>query len=314
LASEPTYANALFERGNSEYDLHSYTAAVADYEAALAAGRDDINVTWNLGWTYYLLGRFDDAIRMDRHALTLDPRQIGIHFNLGLAMLAASQADAARAQYQNALEVASRQVTEAKAAQQEPPSSLWTYMEAAARDLESLADRLSGRSVDWTEAPDANMIGNPGDVQKTGQSLIAQVKSWTVALEFTDQPPKVQVEAQIGSMEFAQPKYDADGNLLGQIVTDAFPHGTDKILARFDYSGMQDGETVIWKLYHDGYEDAQWRLEEKWSLGQAGSAQKAFSLAYSNLYIFSSGEYRIEMYVDSQLVQQGIFTILPDEP
>jgi hypothetical protein len=229
-------------------------------------------------------------------------------------MLAAGQMDAAKAQYQNALEVASRQVTEAKAAQQEPPSSLWTYMDAGARDLESLVDRLSGRSLAWTEAPDAKTISNPADVQKMAQSLITQIKSWTVALEFTDQPPKVQVTAHIGNIEFAQPKYDADGNLLGKIVTDAFPHGTDRILALFDYAGMQDEETVVWKLYHDGYEDAQWRLEEKWSLGESGSAQKAFSLAYSNLYIFSAGEYRIEMYVDSQLVQQGTFTILPEEP
>jgi tetratricopeptide (TPR) repeat protein len=49
LAAAPDYANAFFERGNVHFDLGDYEAAAADYEAAQAAGRDDINVAWNLG-------------------------------------------------------------------------------------------------------------------------------------------------------------------------------------------------------------------------------------------------------------------------
>jgi len=64
---------------------------------------------------------------------------------------------------------------------------------------------------------------------------------------------------------------------------------------------------VLWKLYRDGWEDPSWRLLEDWSLGEMGSAEMPF--AYSNLYFFSTGEYAIEMYVDSQLMQRGEFTI-----
>ncbi|MBI1878959.1 MAG: tetratricopeptide repeat protein, partial [Chloroflexi bacterium] len=101
LVAAPDYANAFYERGNAHFDRGDYQAAAADYEAAQAAGRDDANVAGNLGWTYYLLGRFDDAIEMDRHALEMDADLVGAHFNLGLALLAAGQIEAGQAEYAN---------------------------------------------------------------------------------------------------------------------------------------------------------------------------------------------------------------------
>ena len=309
LEESPGYANAFFERGIVHHDLGDYEAAAADYEAARAVGRDDINVVGNLGWTYYLLGRFDDAIRMDRHALELDSRRIGVRFNLGLALLAAGQVEAAQHVYREAMEVASRSVVEARAAGQEPPSSLWVFLDAGGRDLDSLVDRINARPHDWTEAPPGDTIADPDAVVPVAESLLSRLKSLTAALESTGQPPGVQVTAYVSAIEFALPRYDDEGNLLGHTVTSGFPYGTDRVLALYDYQGMQDGQDVLWKLYRNGWEDPSWRLLEDWSLGEMGSAQKPFSLAYSNLYFFSTGEYAIEMYVDSQLMQRGSFTI-----
>jgi hypothetical protein len=45
-------------------------------------------------------------------------------------------------------------------------------------------------------------------------------------------------------------------------------------------------------------------------LGQAGEeAYIPLSYAYSNVYILSSGEYLVELYLDSHLAQRGYFII-----
>ena len=53
-----------------------------------------------------------------------------------VALLAAGQVEAAQHVYGEAMEVASRAVVEARAAGQEPPSSLWVFLDAGARDLD----------------------------------------------------------------------------------------------------------------------------------------------------------------------------------
>ena len=77
----------------------------------------------------------------------------------------------------------------------------------------------------------------------------------------------------------------------------------------FDYEGMQDGQETVWKVYYNGEEDISWRTVEEWSLGAAGAAEFPLSYAYSNVYTLASGEYLVEMYVDSHLAQDGYFVI-----
>ena len=150
------------------------------------------------------------------------------------------------------MEVASRAVVEARAAGQEPPSSLWVFLDAGARDLDSLVDRINARPHDWTEAPPGDTIADPDRVVPVAETLLRRLKSLTAALESTGQPPGVQVTAYVSAIEFALPRYDDEGNLLGHTVTSGFPYGTDRVLALFDYQGMQDGQDVLWKLYQDG--------------------------------------------------------------
>ena len=77
----------------------------------------------------------------------------------------------------------------------------------------------------------------------------------------------------------------------------------------FDYSGMQDGQEVAYKVYIDDEEDPSWRLVEEWSLGASGSAEKPISFAYSAVHVLRAGEYTVEMYVDSHLAQRGKFVV-----
>lgn len=65
-------------------------------------------------------------------------------------------------------------------------------------------------------------------------------------------------------------------------------------------------------MFVDGQEDPSWRVEGEWDLGQSGSAEKALSLAYSDVYVLAPGEYRVELYLDNWLAQSGRFWIFED--
>ena len=323
LGREPGYANALYERGNTRLALADaamaagddaavtdyYEQAVADFEAAQAAGRDDTNVGWNLGWTYYLLARYDDAIRMDRHTLQLDPDLVGVRTNLGVALLVAGQMDEAQHEYQNAMDTATRLVTDAQAAGKQPPASLWWYLDAGAIDLVNLLDRLDGRVNPWTQAPPPDTVTDPGAVRTTAGDTIKQLKELLVALEFTGQPPQAEVSAVISPLEFGLERNNADGEPVGYDVGRSFPYETNKVLILFDYEGMSDGQKIIWKVYRDGFEQPDLRLAHDWNLSDSGSAELRIGYSHTDFFIFSSGEYVVEMFVDNRLMQRGGFTI-----
>ncbi len=309
LLNTPDYGNALFERGNAHYALGDYAAAANDFEAAQQAGRDDINLAWNLGWMYYLMGRFDEAIQMDRKALASNPEQIGLHFNLALALLASGDIEAAKIEYNRALDTAKRQVRIAVETGAAPPESLWWYLEFGAFDLDSLHDQLTGNTHAWTEAPPANTITASKEIQETAQTLSQRIREVTVALEYTGEPPKGLVTSQVAPFRFGQEIYDAAGNFLDYEYNDIYPYGTDEVLILFEYDQMTDGQSVLWKVYHEGLEDPSLRLVELWSLGESGEAQKPLSFACSNTYIFTPGRYTVEMYVESRLMQHGTFVI-----
>lgn len=309
LNEAPHYADAFYERGNTHFDGRDYEAAAADYEAAQATGRDDAAVTGNLGWVYYLLGRFNQASEQSRQALKSDPTQIGVHFNLGLALLADGQPEAAQTEYANTMALVSQQVNQARESGQEPSSSLWWYMDAGARDLQSLLDQLDNQPKAWTDAPPRSAIADPEAVRSAAQDLNQQLRDMIVALEYTGEPPKGLVTAQITSFKFGQAQYDEQGNFVEYTTAEAFPYGTAEVLVLFDYENLRDGQEAVWKVYRDGLEDPSLRLTETWSLSSTGSAEKSIGYAYSNVFFFTPGEYTVELYIDSHLAHGGTFII-----
>jgi len=311
LAAAPDYANALYERANAYYSLNDYEAAVRDYEVARSAGRDDTNVGWNLGWTYYLLGRFDEAIVANQRVLEQDPSLIGVRFNQGLTRLAKGENASAKIDYGQAMDLATRIVAEARAADQEPPASLWFYLDAGSLDLQNLVDRLDDNIYDWTQAPSPEAIDDPDSVRRIAQDMIQQLKSLTTALELTGEPPTGASSAKISAFEFAREVKDDEGSFIEYEKADSFHYRTKKLLALFDYEGMKVGQQVLYKVYLNGSEYTSLRLLEEWpeELGESGAAEKPLSYAYSRLFIMPAGRYDVEMYVDSQLVQRASFTI-----
>lgn len=325
LAIAPTYANAYFARGTAHFHQRDYDNAAADYLAARAHGRTDMAVLWNLGWTYYVSGAFDQAIETTEEALALDETQVGLHFNLGLMQLAKGDLEAAQQTYLEALNRAAQQVADEHALGQEPPSSLWWYLDAAALDLDRY--RLCLTAGACSGAPPADSLQRSEARLTATELLRRQVKNNAVALEYLGQPPAAQpVRAHIQSLKVekiaqAAPTPTAGrgprltGALVqkqrgedveGGLIRTASDRGTG-ILLSFDHTGIQQGQLFTLKVYRDGQELTGLRLVEAWSRPENG--ETAFPLAPIEQFDFVSGYYQIELYVNAQLIREIAFTL-----
>lgn len=305
LALAPAYADAYFERGNAYFDLEQLDQAATDYEAAFNAGRQDISLIMELGRVYYFLGRLDDALRLGQMELTLGPDHVVSHLDLGLVHLAAGQAEAAQTAFAQATTLAGQQVAAARAAGQEPPDSLWWYLDLAATDLDGLSGCLTEQECE--AAPPYDIVSQAGTDADTVDAVAQQLKELTVALEYTGRPPDPTTAVDVSSFEFAAELYDDNDEFIDYDITDTFPADTSDVVVLLTYDGMQDGQQVVVKVFLDGEEDPTLRVLETWDQGPAGETELLLSAGL--LSTFTPGEYWVEMYVNSHLVAQEGFTV-----
>ena len=305
LQAAPTYANALAQRAEAQSALGKWVEAAADYEKARTAGDQSGNTAGELAWIYYLQGRFDEAIAMNRTALQASPGELWIQYDLALSLLTAGQLDAAKAEYTAGMKLAAEQVAAAKAANAEPPSYLWWGLDDAASGLDDLVAILDGEE----SVPPLDKITNGEAIRPVAEELISQIKSLAVALEYSGQPPSAPLTAQISPFVFAEPIYDESGEVTDYTEIDAVPFGTQAVAVLFDYQGMVDGQEVLFKVYIDGEEDPSWRVIFPWEAGAEGSYEKPLSLDYSDNFVLAAGYYTVEIYVDGQLAQRGSFMV-----
>jgi len=326
VAAAPEYGRAHYELGNEQLSLGKYDAAVDAYKETVKSGLDNANVAWNMGWANYVLGHFDEAATADRHALALNNDLIPVHFNLALALLAGGHTDEATREYSATMDMATSQVA-ATAGGQSVASSFFDDLDSGRQDLNALVDLLSGQSHSWQEVPPKESITNADAVKTTAQSLAGQLANLSVALEDTGKPASGTASAQITSFKFAiaaqvdegtptpvaasdlshpdqtsNPTAGLDSGAYS--VANTFPSDTDTVDVFFNYSGMSNGQNVLWKVSVDGQDDDSFRRQETWSLGPTGTALKPISLVLA-----ASGDYTVSLYVDSHLVQKGTFTL-----
>jgi len=306
LAAYPAYTNALVERAGANMELAQYDQAVLDYTAAINTGDKRAFVAGNLGWAYYLMGDFQRAIDMNRFALAASPDELWVQFDLGLSMLAAGQVEAAKAEYNRGMEMATRSVADAVTAGREQPAFLWWSLEDAASSLDDCLNTLDQE----TGNPPPQSIQNPDAVRTTGQDLLTSLKSLTVALEFTNKPPAGTVSGTISPLQISEPVYDDQG----EMVSDAepateFSFGITEVALQFDYEGMQNGQEYLVKLYFDGVEDPSWRILGVWDYGASGSQTILLSYEYSDYFTFGPGQYQVELYIDQHLMQSATFSV-----
>ncbi len=326
----PGFANAYYARANAYFEQGELVRAATDYAAAIEAGREDVNVFWNLGWTYYVLGHSEEAIETTQVALGINSEQVALHFNLGLAYLAQGNLEAAQAAYTEGTQLATQQVADAKAAGEDPPASLWWYLSTAATDLDNLITCFSTQLCH--EAPPYDAIPVSDDLKAEAVKLRTTLKNLTVGLEYLGHPPGEEVAANISTVQFGTPVYDEANSLIGftslqeqgsqlrfgrvnedegeQLDTNiirADPDQANQVFILFNYAEMADGQLLAMKVYKEGLESPGLRLVEEWTLGQTGEA--VLPLTPGIQFALAPGEYRVEIYVDSHLIQEGVFTI-----
>lgn len=329
LKAAPDYADAYYERAQTYEELHNYAAAIADYEAAQLAGRNDTNLLWNLGWAHYIEGNLDAAVVTTKQAIEQDPMQVALHFNLGLMHLANGAATQAVNAYDSGSEVLVHQVMQARNLGEEPPASLWWYMSQATVDIDNLT-RCIEQSF-CTLSPPQALLSDAISLD-TLTTLNQQIKSLNVAVEYGLAPPQQIAETEITNVAIAQPIFETDGETVAMyqpLLTNTTLRGagtmdstneladislqrsldeTDgQLFITFDYADLDAGQLIVSKVYRDNREVTGLRLVEDWKLNDTGQA--VLPLTSGAGFALEPGNYRVDLYVDAFLHESVDFVI-----
>ena len=289
----------------------SFHSAVSDYKDAQERGQDDAPSNWNLGWVYYLLGEFDNAIAADKRALEQDDSLFGVRSNLGLAYLANGQFEEGEREIMQATSEAVRDITQALAAKTQPPASSWSLLEAIAIDLDNLYMRMDGDDWWFNEAPPSSVVRDLDRVKSKAAELRDRVSNLHVSLEETGKlpattPPTAKVTNMTvgGTSDRLNPRYPRSRELPGDTVG---------IEVQFNYEGIQRGQKIVWRVFHNGQQDRLLASYRVWDREPRGSSSFIMTYAYSSVYHFSSGYYVVELFVDHQLVGRTSFTVRDED-
>jgi tetratricopeptide (TPR) repeat protein len=321
------YSNAFYqdEKGQSndaQANYQLYTSKLEDtakdLEAARAAGRDDFLVDNNLGFTYYLLGRFDDAVQMDRHILDKDPTLVNTRLNLGLALLAQGNDAAAELEYNTAIARTSDQINNARDKGQTVSSDIWYSLDLSTSKLFDLFLRVENQDYAHTLAPAKDKIVNPDDAALEAFSMMTKLRNSTSAFEYLAQhgqtPPDSQASVSIGAPTLSAIEQGQSSTVQGT----TFPNTTTSVTMNFTYTGTLTGHSVVFKVYQDydhlpGYD----KITDNWQFGDSGSGFAVVNDPYqkfSETYVLPPGLWTVEMYVDYKMVRIGVFYVeSPDE-
>lgn len=307
LQAYPKYAAAWAERANANLALGDLDAAISDFEQARASGDKTAYVAGDLAWAYYQQGRYEDAVKMNQIALAASPDELWIQFDLALSLLAQGDSAGAQAAYQKGMDQAAEQVAAAQSSGQAPPSYLWSSLLDGADSLDGLIDTLENNDG----LPPVETITDPEATLTAAYDWMAQLKNLALALEYTGQKPSADAPtAVISPLAFTTIlDVDEQGEAIYSEPMTEFEPGTDEIVVNFDYSNLQPGQVVAFKLYVNGEEDPSWRMVDPWELDADGSAVIELSYAYSDTFVFDPGLYTVEIYVDYHLMQRDFFYV-----
>ncbi|MCA0458785.1 MAG: hypothetical protein LCI00_32845 [Chloroflexi bacterium] len=311
ITTVPDYAAAYVARSTAYTNMGSYEAAITDVQQARGLGTESANIVGEQAWLEYLAGRFDDSIATGRAALEQfpDTADLWIQLDIALALLAKGDIEAAQAEYQQSMTVAIQAVTDARSRNEAISPELWLSLTGASDDLVDLS--LIAQSDEGV--PPLETLQDPEGIVEAAPQLIDDLRNLAVSLEFYGRPPDEPITAEIETLEFGEPLYDEDENVTGHEVSDEFEYGVTEMDALFNFSGMQDGQDILVKVYINGAEDASWRKLLTWELGAEGSAIIPLAIAYSDTFVIQPNYYFVELYIDGQVAAEGGFTVLEPE-
>jgi tetratricopeptide (TPR) repeat protein len=270
----------LFGRGDPVQTKAELDQAVADFKRAIDLGRGNKDGYWNLGWAYFLAKKYPESIAATKEALKLASElKLGLGLNLAANLLGEGKRAEAMQQLEESISWAA----------QHPLYSDTFYFRQIIRDL----DRL--REVQPLEG----MV----EMEK-------RLKEAFVSLTYRGTSIVEPTGASIGAFEFAQPVFDAQGNVTERKPMTRFPRGTERVDFAFDFKGMPKDSQIVQKVYWQGLEQASLTRIEKWSGGDSGRAVWFLrSPVEHTLAGLLSGHYTVELYIEGELVQSGSFDI-----
>jgi tetratricopeptide (TPR) repeat protein len=298
LQAAPDYARAYSQRAEAYRLLDKRTEAVQDFEKARELGEGSGASMGMLAWIYYEQGRFEDAIAMNQKALEVTPDELWVRFDLGVAQLAAGKKDEALATFKAAADAAAKTVADAKAAGKEAPSVVWYGVDGAVESLIGLSEAVAGDA----EMPPKAKIVNPAAASEAADKLAADLSGLAISLEYFGKPSEGASTAVIENIRFAP--VDTNGKVGEE--GEEFPDDAHNVALRFDFKGMKDGDHIVFKVYYNSDEAAEWRIVEPWSHGAEGDLEMMVAADGGD---FTAGDYKIVGFVNGHFAMSGTFSI-----
>lgn len=306
---------ALWNLGWNRYLLGNFGAATDSYRRALALNPDLVAVRMNLALSLLASGSVDQATAEYEDALKRAERQVR-----------SANAGGPQVPYSFWKQI-DRSTLDLDALQASLDGDLQPWMEAPSQTAIASDPALrSGITYLSTHIREANLgleYGGNLPVQAKAAGTISSFK-YTAPdgrgpdTSFPSTPFEGGMVIDLSAKSLMPP-----APLSSNTYTSTYPPSFDKTVftyspsrgielssveVQFDYSHLEDGKEVIWKVYRNGTEDHSLRWQETWSNGPEGYAIKPLSFVF-----VASGTYRVEMYYDRRLVQVGTFKIEPRE-
>lgn len=290
----PTYALAYEGRAAAYGELDQLENQIADYEQAVALGLDDNDVLTELGFAHYLAGNFETARdyaqqRIDRGTgIALD------YFDLGLFHLVDGNIDMAVNAYQEGVAVANMQVARRRVNNEGIPSDLFFNLDIATFDLMGVSGCIVDGVCDGLPAE----ITPDTTVAITADSLSVWLREVFATLEYNRETMPYSPDKTPVALYFA----DAD---TGD-VSDEF--NLDTINFEIDTRNLtiNAGQRVLVKAFVDDEEDEPLRVLADYQPDEP----LVFGLGEDTVFAPFEGFYRIDLYVDFELVGSGTFVVI----
>jgi tetratricopeptide (TPR) repeat protein len=255
------------------------------------------------------MGDYESALAANYRALDLDPDLLPVVMNVGTALLADGQTEAAMEQYERGLAMVA-----------DPDASIpasWShlYLRLTVVDLDTLIAALDG----WTgfaDEPDLSYVEDPAALRAAAEAARLRIKEGLVAIEAAGVFQMEPTGATLPSIAFAR-DVGLDGVLVGQ--GDTFARGTLAVVATLSYEDLPQGAVVSRRVMRQWADDPgavenlpTMGADIPWNAGSEGAVQHVLWAPWPGDRGLRPGKYIVEYYVNGHLLQAGSFAI-PDE-
>jgi tetratricopeptide (TPR) repeat protein len=271
----PDYGRAYFYRSLTHTDLSVLTRTgdtqqgIDDALAAIRLGNASTPVLGNLGWLYYLNGQYNSALEYTSEALANSPQDCYLAFNRGLILMALQRPDEANPAYDQAVDCALRQSSEARFRQD---------LDTGVQDLNELAEIRP-------------------DLGDSLEPAIIRLKEALASVILYGDVMDHGVQAEFGAVTFGS-SVDAD-NIVQDVATQ-FAQNARVIYAQLPYANMKSDSRWMTRWLLNGTEYLT-TTYNSWDYGEAGTAW----VSVFNNGGLNSGTYELDVFVDGRLVTRG---------